>query len=76
MAEKPNLSIKEVARWLGVTPRTIYRLVQDGRLPGFKAGGQWRFSLEMLESWRTDRVTAERLKTANPPQPLRGEGGP
>ena len=62
MAEKPHLSVEEVATWLKVTPRTIYRLVRGGKLPGFKAGGQWRFSQDMLEVWRADRMTAERLK--------------
>jgi len=57
-----NLSVEEVARWLGVTSRTIYRLVQHGQLPGFKVGGQWRFSQQMLESWVADQVTVEWLK--------------
>ena len=62
MTEKSNLSVEEVASWLGVTPRTVYRLAQRGRIPGFKAGGQWRFSRAMLESWVTDRVTVAWLK--------------
>lgn len=62
MPEKTNFSLEEAASWLGVAPRTVYRLVQRGRLPGFKVGRQWRFSPEMLEAWRADRVTAEWLK--------------
>ena len=57
MAGKPNLSVEETARWLGVTPRTVYRLVKRGRLPGFKVGGQWRFNRRMLESWVANQVT-------------------
>lgn len=68
-----NLSVEEVAHWLGVAPRTVYRLVQQGRLPGFKAGGQWRFSQQMLESWVADQVTVEWLKAedqkTNPNRP-------
>ena len=63
MSEKTYLSIEEVARRFGVTAATVYRLAQRGALPGFKIGGQWRFSQEMLESWVADRVTVERLKT-------------
>ncbi len=62
MAEKPYLSVEEVARRFGVNPTTVYRLAQRGVLPGFKVGFQWRFSQEMLESWVTDQVIVERLK--------------
>ena len=57
MTNRPNLSIEEVARYFDVTPKTVYRLAQRGELPGFKIGGQWRFSLPLLEQWVADRVT-------------------
>mgnify|MGYP001577117891 FL=1 len=62
MAEKPYLTVEEVARRFGVTATTVYRLAQRGVLPGFKVGNQWRFSGEMLELWVADQVTVERLR--------------
>ena len=62
MIDKSYLSVEEVAKQFGVNATTVYRLAQQGKIPGFKVGGQWRFSLEMLESWVADRVTLERLK--------------
>ena len=62
MTEKTYLSVEEVAERFGLNTTTVYRLVQRGELPGFKIGGQWRFSPEMLESWVADQVTIERLK--------------
>ena len=56
MTEKPNLSVEEVARWLGVDARTVYRLVKRGKLPGFKVGNQWRFGRDMLEAWVAEQV--------------------
>ena len=56
------LSIEDVARQFGVNTTTVYRLTQRGELPGFKVGGQWRFSEELLRDWVFDRVTVERLK--------------
>lgn len=62
MAEKSYLSVEEVAQRFGIDRTTVYRLAQRRVLPGFKIGGQWRFSPEMLEAWVADRVTEEKLK--------------
>ena len=62
MAEQQYLSIEEVAKRFGITVGTVYRLAQRGKLPGFKVGGQWRFSEDLLESWVLDQVMVERLK--------------
>ncbi len=60
--EKQCLSISEVAKYLGLTVSTVYRLVKRGAIPGFKVGGQWRFAQDSLEAWIIDRMTIERLK--------------
>ncbi len=62
MTDTPNLAIMEAARWLGVSLRTVYRLVQQGKLPGFKVGRQWRFSQEALERWAADEMTVGWLR--------------
>ena len=59
MGEKPYLTVEDVARRFGVNVTTIYRLVQQGKLPAFKVGSQWRFSDHRLEEWAADR---ERLR--------------
>ena len=38
------LTLKQVAKYLKVTDRTIYRLATDKKIPAFKVGGMWRFS--------------------------------
>ena len=63
--EKSCLSIGEVAKYLGLTVSTVYRLVKRGAIPGFKVGGQWRFAQDNLEAWIVDRMTIERLKAEN-----------
>ena len=58
--EKPKnklLTVKEVANYLVVTERTVYRLIKDPRFPAFKVGGQWRFKIELIDDWmRGDRA--------------------
>jgi len=57
--DKPKsklLTVKEVANYLVVTERTVYRLIKDPRFPAFKVGGQWRFKIELIDEWmRGDR---------------------
>lgn len=47
----PILTIKEVADYLKVNERTIYRLAASGELPGFKVGNSWRFKQSELEQY-------------------------
>ena len=45
------LTLKEVAEYLRLAEKTAYRLAQNGKLPGFKVGGSWRFKRKDIESW-------------------------
>jgi excisionase family DNA binding protein len=45
------LTLKEVAAYLKLAEKTAYRLVSEGKLPGFKVGGSWRFKRDDLEVW-------------------------
>ena len=45
------LTLKEVAKYLKLAEKTAYRLTAEGRLPGFKVGGSWRFKQSDIEAW-------------------------
>lgn len=45
------MTIKEVAEYLKLNEKTTYRLVSQGKIPGFKVGGTWRFHRNELEDW-------------------------
>ncbi|WP_086134582.1 methylation-associated defense system helix-turn-helix domain-containing protein MAD1 [Methylocaldum sp. SAD2] len=45
------LTINEVAEYLKVNERTIYRLAANGEIPAFKVGNSWRFKRAELEAW-------------------------
>lgn len=45
------LTIKEVAEYLKLSEKTAYRLAAEGKLPGFKVGGSWRFKKEDIGVW-------------------------
>lgn len=45
------LTITEVAAYLKVAERTLYRLAAAKKIPAFKVGGTWRFSRADIDSW-------------------------
>lgn len=50
-AENAIMTIGEVADYLKVTERTIYRLAGAKQIPAFKVGGSWRFSKADIDAW-------------------------
>ncbi|MBI5779276.1 MAG: helix-turn-helix domain-containing protein [Planctomycetes bacterium] len=50
------MSLKEVIGYLGLSRRTIYRLIAAGSLSASKIGGQWRFRPEDLQKYFTSRL--------------------
>lgn len=53
------LTIQDVAKYLKLNEKTAYRLVAEGKLPGFKVGGAWRFRREDLETWIEKQKTID-----------------
>ena len=45
------MTVKEVAEYLRVNQRTVYRLAVDRKLPGFKVGATWRFKRADIDLW-------------------------
>ncbi len=56
------MTVKDVATYLAVTERTVYRLVKDHKLPAYKVGGQWRFKADMIEAWMQKDGALESLQ--------------
>ena len=49
------LTLKEVATYLKIAENTAYKLAAEGKLPGFKVGGSWRFKTEDIDRWIEDK---------------------
>ena len=45
------LTAKQVAEYLQLSQRSIYRLLERGSLPATKIGGQWRFRKAAIDEW-------------------------
>jgi len=50
-----NLSVKDAARILNVTEKTIYRWIKQDLIPAYRVNGQNRFNQSELIEWATSR---------------------
>jgi excisionase family DNA binding protein len=50
------LGVKELAKYLGVAPITVYRKVRDGEIPAIRIGRKWKFSQELIDEWLREKV--------------------
>ena len=48
MSLEDVLTADEVAKHLRIHPYTVRRLAREGKLPGFRIGGQWRFNRSQI----------------------------
>ncbi len=71
------LDIATVARYLGVSERTVYDRVRSGEIPAVKVGRLWRVRRTDLEGW-LDRQRGVRESGGSPPSAAAGtaEGVP
>lgn len=65
------MTIKEVAGYLKVHERTVYRLAAKGELPAFKVANAWRFRLQDIDHWISQQ-TGSSADPARNAEPARG----
>jgi excisionase family DNA binding protein len=62
------LTAKELSAYLKVHVSTIYKHLKLGKLPGFKVGDDWRFTMEAIDRWQLEQEKASQAghhRTAN-----------
>ena len=52
---EPAMTVRDVASFLSVDEKTIYRLVIKGDIPGFKVLGSWRFQRQDIQAWIAEK---------------------
>lgn len=57
------MTAKEAAEYLKLAERTLVRLAHEGKIPGVKIGGQWRFRRALLDEY-LDTLASETMVSA------------
>lgn len=50
------LNIRQLAEYLMVSEKTVYRMVERNQLPAVRVGAQWRFRKQDIDAWLADEV--------------------
>jgi excisionase family DNA binding protein len=53
------MSVREAAEYLGISPHTLYKLLERREVPAGKLGGAWRLSKARLDEFINSRPLAE-----------------
>jgi len=61
MPPSKYLTVAELSEYLQIHRTTIYRMLREGRLPGFRIGSDWRFSREAIDEWVRDQMEGKRI---------------
>lgn len=67
-SQEEIFTIKELSEHLRVHPTTIYRLLRQGRLPGFRVGSNWRFNRAAIEQWEATQAAGAPVLIARGPR--------
>ena len=58
------LTIQEMSIYLRIPLRSMYKLAQEGKLPGQKVGRHWRFRREAVDHWLDNNPYSPNAKFA------------
>lgn len=65
MTNEPWVSLDEIARHLSVSRDTVYRWIDDRRLPAHKVGRLWKFKVSEVDEWVRAGNAADGQETAS-----------
>ena len=59
------MNIRQASQYLGVSPDTLYKYVNEQKIPAFKLGNRWRFKKSRLDQWTEEQSSEVEGKRAN-----------
>jgi len=61
--QKEVMTLREASQYLGISPDTLYKYLNEDKIPAFKLGNRWRFKKDLLDRWiekKSERVSDSR----------------
>jgi excisionase family DNA binding protein len=57
------MNIRQASQYLGVSPDTLYKYVNEQKIPAFKLGNRWRFKKSKLDQWMEEKSSESDAKS-------------
>jgi len=62
------MNIRQASQYLGVSPDTLYKYVNEQKIPAFKLGNRWRFKKSKLDQWMEEKSNQTEVKAKKKPK--------
>jgi len=49
------MNIRQASQYLGVSPDTLYKYVNEQNIPAFKLGNRWRLKKSKIDQWMEEQ---------------------
>jgi len=72
---KEVMTLREASQYLGVSPDTLYKYLNEHKIPAFKLGNRWRFKKDLLDRWMervSERVLDVKTTRIEKPTAIKG----
>src|ERR1043166_9088083 len=56
------MNIRQASQYLGISPDTLYKYVNEQSIPAFKLGNRWRFKKSTLDQWMEEKSSQVEAK--------------
>jgi len=51
MSMEELITLKELSKYLKISRPTLYKMVENGKIPALKIANQWRFKRDDISNW-------------------------
>ena len=65
MPDSEIMTIREVAAYLRLAEKSVYRYAAEGKIPGVKIGGAWRFRRDEIEEYTKTKINEKVSSNGN-----------
>jgi excisionase family DNA binding protein len=62
------MNIRQASQYLGVSPDTLYKYVNEQKIPAFKLGNRWRFKKSKLDQWMEEQSNETEVRAKKKPR--------
>ena len=68
------MNIRQASQYLGVSQDTLYKYVNEQKIPAFKLGNRWRFKKSKLDQWMEEKSAEVEAEGKKKPKAARAAG--